>query len=119
MKRIQMADPIDRDTLFERVDNDMELLAELVDIFEEDSAEHIEAIRAAVGNSDSQALERSAHSLKGSSFNLSANMLAERAFRLEQAGREDDLSNSANLLAELEIEYQRVIPALREIISTD
>ena len=108
--------PVDRDSLFERVDNDLELLEELLEIFEEDSQQHIDAMRAALNSSDADQFARSAHSLKGSSYNMSAVRLADISLELEKAGYEGSLDGLEDKVNELEAELRRVIPALKEIL---
>lgn len=110
---------VDRDSLMERVDDDLELLEELLEIFEEDAQEHIDAMRAALSSSDAVQFERSAHSLKGSSYNMSAVRLADIALELEKAGHEGSLEGAGEKLNELEEELHRVIAALNEIVGLD
>ena len=66
---------------------------------------------------DSVALERAAHTLKGSAGNFGPSRLAELALELELLGRTDDLGPAAAVLAELENElgwFQSALVALRE-----
>ena len=107
---------VDRDSLMERVDDDIELLQELLEIFEEDAQVHIDAMRAAASAADAVQLEKSAHSLKGSSYNMSAARLADLALELEKAGRAGELEGTGEKIDELEAELHRVIPALKNIV---
>ncbi len=64
------------------------VLEELVDNFLSSAAERITGIRKAVENADGPALQRAAHSLKGSSGTLGAMKMAEICSRLEVRGRD-------------------------------
>ncbi len=108
---------LDRKAILERVDGDRALLAELVDLFVADSSDLVLALQAAVDAADSVALERAAHTLKGSAGNFGPSRLAELALELELLGRTDDLGPAAAVLAELENElgwFQSALVALRE-----
>lgn len=108
---------VNKESLMERVDYDLELLAELVEIYEEDTAENIESIKAAIGSQDAGQLEKSAHSLKGSSSNMSAELVVEFASKLEQAGRNGDFEETDDILSSLNEEFNRVVSALKAILA--
>lgn len=112
-----MNDAIDRESLMERVDDDLELLAELVEIYEEDAALHLGSIKTAISALDGEQLTKSAHSLKGSSFNMSADGLAAMAQNLEIAGKEGKFDDCPQTLTEMEAEFVRVMEGLKAIIS--
>ncbi|HZI38445.1 MAG TPA: response regulator, partial [Acidimicrobiia bacterium] len=108
---------LDRAAIFERVDGDGELLAELVDLFVADSPGLVLALQAAVDAGDAEALERAAHTLKGSAGNFGPSRLAELALELQSLGRTGDMGPAAAVLAELENElgwFQSALVALRE-----
>jgi HPt (histidine-containing phosphotransfer) domain-containing protein len=107
---------IDKEELLDRVDNDKELLADLVEIFVEDGLEQLNNIESAISAEDTSAVEHASHSFKGSSRNMAAVNLADIAEKLEQAGREGDLSNADKLLEELRAEYDRVVPELEGML---
>jgi len=73
----------------------------------------IQVLRGSVENGDAQTLEGVAHSLKGAAKNLSAKGIASVALRLEQMGREGDLTQARQVLGDLEGKAER----LREYIS--
>ncbi len=60
-------------------------------------------------------VERSAHSLKSSAAILGANELAALAASLESACRRDDADEISRYAAEIETEWERVLPAMQEV----
>ena len=65
-----------------------------------------------ITDADADALAEAAHSLKSSSANVGAKVLAELCRRLESMGRQDDLNGASSLLDQFSAEYQRVVAAL-------
>lgn len=66
------------------------------------------AIEAAFADADSEALRRTAHSLKGSSANIGATLLADACHRIEESAHRSDADQLASLLAGLAIEFDLV-----------
>jgi HPt (histidine-containing phosphotransfer) domain-containing protein len=66
----------------------------------------------ALDRKDAKAVERGAHSLKGSTSNLAAQMASEAALKLERLARAGDLMHAESVLQELEYELVRLKPAL-------
>ena len=95
-----------------RVDNDPQLLRDLVDLFVEDCPRAVDEIRVALNRKDAKAVERGAHSLKGCTSNLAAQMASEAAFNLERLARAGDLVDAESVLKELEYQLDRLKPAL-------
>ena len=111
-----MNNAIEKDSLLERVDDDLELLGELVEIYEEDAAEHLGTIKEAIAAGDGDLLAKAAHSLKGSSYNMSANPLAEMAQKLEFAGKEGKFDGCEQTLEAMNVEFVKVMETLKTII---
>jgi HPt (histidine-containing phosphotransfer) domain-containing protein len=72
----------------------------------------LEALRAAARDEQPEALKRAAHNLKGSSNNLGARTMATISSELESLGKQGTVEGAAELVAQLEQEYQRVCQAL-------
>lgn len=81
-------------------------------VFRDTSADLIRDLRVAVEHRDSHAVEQAAHSIKGSTGVIVAREASALAERLETMGRAHDLSGSAEVLAELEVEMARVDQAV-------
>src|SRR5205823_9536600 len=105
-------EPLGREALLQRVGGDEGLLAELVTVFRADSARLLEEIAAALERGDARAVERAAHSLKGSVRFFGAAAAADEALRLEKMGRAGDLAGGRESLARLSAECGRLLAAL-------
>ena len=77
----------------ERVDDDLEFLAETIAMLDEDGPDLLEQIRSAVASRDAAALVGPAHTLKGMLANFCAPAAEEAARDLEMMGREARLSD--------------------------
>jgi two-component system sensor histidine kinase/response regulator len=105
----------DKNATLERVDGDLELVKELVALFLEDCPELVRQIKEAIIKKDAQALQHSAHTLKGSVGNFCAKFAYDAAYALEVMGRDQDFSQSEAALALLEKELGRLNPVLAKL----
>jgi CheY-like chemotaxis protein/HPt (histidine-containing phosphotransfer) domain-containing protein len=106
------AEVLDEPLLMSRVDNDIQLLKDLVDLFLDDCPRLVNEIRTALEKKDARTLQRGAHSLKGSSSNLAAKLAAEAAFKAEKLAYSGDWPQIEGALQGLESELIRLQPAL-------
>lgn len=97
----------------DRVDGDLEFLRELAGLFREEAPLLLAEIRAAVANGDGPALQRAAHTLKGSVANFGAQEAFEAALRLEMIGQQGDFSEAKAAYTELEAKIAHFEGALR------
>ena len=88
------------------------LLQKVIRIYMESSPKLMETIRHSITLGDAAAMQGAAHSLKSTSGNLGAMMLAEMCKELEAMGRAGTTDNAILLLPVLEDEYERVREAL-------
>jgi HPt (histidine-containing phosphotransfer) domain-containing protein len=88
------------------------LIAELVELFVGDVPARLDAIRKAMSAADPDALQRTAHSLKGSAATLGADGMAEICRCMEMHGRAGEVAEAAALLDSLDAEFERVRDAL-------
>jgi signal transduction histidine kinase/DNA-binding response OmpR family regulator len=98
--------------LLERVGDDRVLLGEIVVLFRESCPKQLADLRQAVARRDPAAVERVAHTIKGSVGNLAATAAFAVARRLELMGRAGDLGDAEAAMEELEAEIERLVPAL-------
>ena len=106
---------IDQQELMERIGGDMELLEELLELFEEDYPELLASIQHAIEIQDGESLKRSAHTLKGAVGNFAALKAHALAFELEKKGEAGDFSDASTLLTQLESaihEFKNALKAL-------
>jgi two-component system sensor histidine kinase/response regulator len=104
-----------KNAALDRVDGDWDLLKELIALFLEDYPELLRQIRDAVQAGDAQALQHSAHTLKGSVGNFCAKSAFDAAYKLEVIGRKQDLSEAGSALETLEKELELLGPVLAEV----
>ena len=105
---------LDRDAMLRRVGGDAELLLEMIETFNEESASLLDQIRESIARGEAAHLEHAAHSLKGALRTLVAPAASDAAFRLEEMAHGGDLGGVEHGLAVLE----REMVALRESLST-
>lgn len=101
-----------------RVGGDEELLKEISAIFLEQCPDALSEIRAAVAAANPEALQHSAHSLKGSISNFGAKVAYDAALRLEMMGRQGDFSASAEALTDLERALDHLKPQLAKLAAS-
>jgi signal transduction histidine kinase/CheY-like chemotaxis protein len=103
---------VDERMLLSRVEGDTHLLADVLDLFLEEYPQLMEKMRIAVEKGDTKALEKAAHSLKGSTANLAAKVAAEKAREIEEMARAGNLASAGNTLHVLECELDRLKPGI-------
>ena len=99
----------------ERLGGDEELLREVARLFLDEYPALMVGIREAVAARDADALQRAAHSLKGSVSNFGADAAYNAALVLEMMGRTRDLAQAERGLAELDEALRYIHPALLEL----
>ncbi len=100
--------PIDVGFLAEMTGGDEDFTVELLQEYLNSAPPLIEQIETAMQNADADTLARSAHTLKGSSRSVGAQALAEIAYNLERAGKEQNMAVAPEHLRALRQEWQRV-----------
>jgi len=103
---------LDYDALLAHVEGDTILLAELVKIFEDELPRLLAALRQAAAEGDARALERAAHTLKGTLSSFAAPAATAAARQLELVSRAGDLNAAAKACAALEQQIVRLKPLL-------
>jgi two-component system sensor histidine kinase/response regulator len=99
---------VDIDAAMEVFGGDDELLREAAGVFlEQDYPEQIAIIKDGIKRRDALKVKAAAHSVKGAARSLGGLVLGEVALRLEEAGRNGDLTNVPELVEEMEIEVKR------------
>jgi len=112
-------DVFDMPKALEVVNGDRELFKEIATLFLENLPDNIAHIRGAIAKSDADALDRAAHSLKGSVGNFGAKRAFEAAYRLELMGKEARLTEAEGALSELEAELKDLETAVKGALSGD
>jgi len=106
---------LDLDEFMERVQDDKELLFELLDIFVQDFQVKREQIKEAVEKSDFEVIRSVAHSLKGASGNISAKLMRETFFDLEELGKNNDLTGTDELLSTMNQQFEALNERINQL----
>jgi len=104
----------DPSQMLQNIGGDQDLMVQLVDLFLERQADMMSQVRQALALGDAAAVERSAHTLKGTAGNLCAPELTLAAGRLEAVGRLGMLHDAPAVYAHLEMEMLRLLHVLEE-----
>ncbi|MEG4275423.1 MULTISPECIES: response regulator [unclassified Microcoleus] len=94
--------------------NSTEILSLLANCYFEEAVKLLQAMKLAIAQADTQTLNQAAHTLKGSSANLSAAPLAHLCATLEVISTSGELDRASTLLAKIEVEYDRVKNTLQQ-----
>jgi two-component system sensor histidine kinase/response regulator len=107
----------DREEVLARVEGDLALLTELVELFRVESPRMLSELRRNVAANDAQGLERAAHALGGSASNFGAHAAVKIAKDLEALGRGGALGMAAECLIDLEREVDRLRSGLAGLVA--
>jgi CheY-like chemotaxis protein len=107
-KRTVDVQVFDWKSMRERVEDDLDLLQEMVELFLSSSPELMEEIEAAVTARDGQKIANAAHTLKGVLKNMCATSCAEAAYQLEAIAAQTDLAPADQALCKLKYEFEHL-----------
>ena len=94
------------------------VLRKLTNLYLESTPEVLEDLRQAVP-ADAKITQHKAHRLKGSSIQLGARVLSSLCKELENIGQSGSTDGAESILSSVEIEYERVCKALREVLEAE
>ena len=97
-----------------RMEGEPDPLAELVNLFLNDTPKRLDLIHAALKKAVASDLEAAAHSLKGSASNLGACSIADSCARIMQHARANDFAPIPTIVQSLEADFVKVKLALLE-----
>ena len=100
--------PVNVERLTEASLGDPEFLRELVELFLGDTPQQLQALQQAIEAADANGVHRGAHRLKCAGTNLGALTFGEICLKLEQMGKQQDLTKAPDLFRDLREEYDRV-----------
>ena len=109
----------DPESLWNRVDRDIDLLRELVEVFAEEAPKMLMRIEEAIGRGAAPELEKASHKLKGSVLQFSASAAAATALELEEKGRLGSVAGSEPLLKKLRHEVGSLQKVLNSMVCRD
>jgi hypothetical protein len=111
-------DPLDQsqiELLRSLDDGDGAVFGEIVDQYLTQTAEGRQVIARVMVDGDTQALENTAHMLKGASANVGASAMVAVCAEMERHGRAAQLDDAAELVERFDSEFERVRDALRSV----
>lgn len=106
----------DPQALLHRVDGNLTLLQELVDLFGTEVPGMLAGIEKAIQQGSASELERASHKIKGSMLQLSAHAAAKLALQLEESGQTGSMEGTGLLLEKLIQEVNVLDHELRSIL---
>jgi two-component system, sensor histidine kinase and response regulator len=107
---------IDNAALLARFEGDADLLSEMAELFLKSYPKLLEEIQLAVDRKDAPALERAAHTLKGSVSNFAARDAFDAAMELEKMATRGDLTRAERACQELAKNLECLKPVLEVFI---
>jgi PAS domain S-box-containing protein len=108
---------IDDNLLLSRVAYDIDVLKEMIDIFEEDCSRLLSGLREAISKDDAASIRRDAHELKGAALAMNALHLKELAATLELNAKLQNLESAFLLFKSLETEAKMAQKELRVLLA--
>ncbi|MDB5962148.1 MAG: hybrid sensor histidine kinase/response regulator [Massilia sp.] len=95
------------------------LVKRVVTAYVDDTPRQFAALRSAIAGADSGGVRKVAHSLKSSSANVGADVLAQMCKDLELLGKSNRTDGAAAILGDMEHEFVAVSTSLRAITAKD
>lgn len=96
---------------------DMDLLQEIALIYLEKAPIEIDKLVHAMTEANDEAVERSAHTLKGMSLNVGAARIADKALQLQMAARQGGLPSCAGITDDIKNDMDEYCAAVKAFIS--
>lgn len=106
----------DADDFLHRLDSDVDLLNEVLEIFLEDTPELIAALISGMKDKNVPAVERAVHTLKGAAANISAKRLHSVCQRIQTLVRQDAEADLVPLIKVLEKNFHDLDQTLRGVL---
>jgi HPt (histidine-containing phosphotransfer) domain-containing protein len=106
---------LDWEAAVSHFEGDVELLKEIAEMFLEESPVLMYQMKEALNRGDGKALERAAHTIKGSVGNFAAQPAFDAALRVESIGRDSEMRNADQAYRKLEEEIARLKPVLTSL----
>jgi two-component system, sensor histidine kinase and response regulator len=106
--------PVDFESALVHFGGDRDFMLKMFRKYKEQLPDSLNEIRAALQDKDANRLARLAHNLQGISLNFSAASLANHTYQLEEICNREDLTHAPLIVAQLEVEAQRVAEYLSD-----
>jgi PAS domain S-box-containing protein len=109
---------LDREAALKRLGGGLDNFRALAGVFRQECSSLLAEIRAGLDSGDARRVQRAAHTLKGSVNVFCASRAAAAALRMETFGREQNLSEAAAQLNDLESEIAELLAAIQAVLDT-
>ena len=91
---------------------DEESIQEIIPVYLNENKARFDELAKAIEASDAEAIKLHAHAIKGAGQNLGATRMYDIAYRIECAGRENEVKAAAQLFEILNAEFDQVVSFL-------
>ncbi|MBD3170826.1 MAG: PAS domain S-box protein [candidate division Zixibacteria bacterium] len=98
--------------LLDRVDGDIQVFQEVVEVFVDDCHKNLGILEKAIVDNDARSVEEISHAIKGALGNLGAKTAVDLSISLENAGKNNTLQDAEAAFANLKREIDKIIPEL-------
>jgi len=116
-KRKELKPPVfDYEDFLDRIDGDVDLLKEVIEIFLEDMPGLLADLYAAIKHGDAASVERAAHTLKGATANISAKRMHLLAQQVQQSVKKKDDVPLETLIDHFEKNFEELDRELRRYL---
>jgi two-component system, sensor histidine kinase and response regulator len=106
---------LDPEALVKRMGGNRALVAELVEIFQQEGPKNLETIRDGIARNDAPAVRIGSHTLKGSLSYFPVPPALELAEKLEKMGRTGTLDGAADICCRLETLVRSMVDNLHAL----
>lgn len=103
----------DYDDFLYRIDGDVELLKEVIEIFLEDTPDLLANLYAGIRRGDNNAVERAVHTLKGATANISAKRIQQLSQHVQWMLKTTDAGQLCPFIDDFEENYEKLDQVLR------
>jgi signal transduction histidine kinase/DNA-binding NtrC family response regulator/HPt (histidine-containing phosphotransfer) domain-containing protein len=94
-----------------------EVLCKTINVFLEEARRQLTAVRDSIGKGDVRSVEKFAHALKGSSYNVGARHVAQRCIELQERARQGSIEGAAEIFEQLQVDFARVRDEFETLIT--
>lgn len=112
-----MGQPVfDYEDFLDRIDGDVVLLKEVIEIFLKDTPVLMADLYSAIKSGDTEAVERAAHTLKGATANISAKRMQSLSQHIQLALKEDDVTGLESFIGHFKENFKKLDQVLRDYL---
>jgi two-component system sensor histidine kinase/response regulator len=116
-KTIDLSSPVfDYEDFLHRIDGDVELLKEVIEIFLEDTPGLLTNLYAGIKSGDTVTVERAVHTLKGATANISAKRLQQLSHQVQLILKNNNVAYLVQFIDAFEENYEKLDQVLRDYL---